>query len=377
MKIRAGFTENSSSMETHESYMSRALALARKADGRTSPNPMVGAVIVKNGTIVGEGWHKKAGLPHGEIVALRKAGPRAKGAQLYVNLEPCCHYGKTPPCTDAIVAAGIRKVVVGMKDPNPRMRGKGLRQLRKSGIEVETGILEKECRRLNEVFAKFIQTGRPFVILKAAMSLDGKIATRSGQSRWITGVKAREEAHRMRGRVDAILVGTGTVVKDNPFLTTRLRKKAVKHPVRVILDHNHRIPLTANVFKNTGTQRTLYATGTKPPAPRKEKLLRKGVEILVVREKDRRADLKHLMTLLGGMGVTSVLIEGGGEVHASALRDGIVDRAVFFVAPIIIGGREAAAAVSGEGIGYLKKAWKIKNMEIRLVGEDLMVEGTL
>lgn len=364
-------------METHESYMSRALALARKADGRTSPNPMVGAVIVKNGTIVGEGWHKKAGLPHGEIVALRKAGPRAKGAQLYVNLEPCCHYGKTPPCTDAIVAAGIRKVVVGMKDPNPRMRGKGLRQLRKSGIEVETGILEKECRRLNEVFAKFIQTGRPFVILKAAMSLDGKIATRSGQSRWITGVKAREEAHRMRGRVDAILVGTGTVVKDNPFLTTRLRKKAVKHPVRVILDHNHRIPLTANVFKNTGTQRTLYATGTKPPAPRKEKLLRKGVEILVVREKDRRADLKHLMTLLGGMGVTSVLIEGGGEVHASALRDGIVDRAVFFVAPIIIGGREAAAAVSGEGIGYLKKAWKIKNMEIRLVGEDLMVEGTL
>ncbi len=358
--------------------MARALELARKGAGRTSPNPMVGAVIVKNGQVVGEGYHKKAGFPHGEIAALKKAGRKAQGADLYVNLEPCCHFGKTPPCTDAILAAGIRKVIVGMRDPNKLVSGKGVRKLRQKGIEVVTGVLGKECTRLNEVFIKFICTRRPFVILKTAVSLDGKIATSAGQSQWITGPKARQRVHQTRNEVDAIIAGAGTVVKDNPSLTTRLRKKLnVKHPVRVILDNENRVPLSANVFQNTDSQQVLYIAGKSLPVSRKKALTQKGVEVLSLKEKKGGVDLQHLMQVLGEKELTSVLIEGGGEVNASALEAGLVDKVMVFVAPVLIGGRDAPGPVGGHGVRRLEEALKIKNMSVTPIGNDWLLEGYL
>jgi diaminohydroxyphosphoribosylaminopyrimidine deaminase / 5-amino-6-(5-phosphoribosylamino)uracil reductase len=358
--------------------MSRVLQLAQKGAGRTSPNPMVGAVVVKNGRVVGEGYHKKAGFPHGEIEALKKAGPEAQGADLYVNLEPCCHFGKTPPCTEAILVAGVRKVIVGMRDPNPLVSGKGIRKLRLKGIEVATGVLSKECARLNEVFIKFICTRRPFVILKTAVSLDGKIATSSGQSQWITGAKARQRVHQIRNEVDAIVVGAGTVVADNPSLTTRLGKKSnVKHPVRVILDNENRVSLNANVFKNADRQRVLYVTGKNLPVSRKRALTEKGVEILFLKEKKGGVDLKHLLQALGEKELTSLLIEGGGEVNASFLEMGLVDKVMVFVAPILIGGRDAPGPVGGKGVQRLEKALKIKSMTVNPVGNDWLLEGYL
>ncbi|GJL79967.1 MAG: riboflavin biosynthesis protein RibD [Nitrospinaceae bacterium] len=363
---------------TAETYMHRVLELARKGAGRTSPNPMVGAVIVKNGRVVGEGYHKKAGSAHGEIAALKKAGRQAKGAVLYVNLEPCCHFGKTPPCVEAVVAAGIRKVVAGMRDPNPLVSGKGFRQLRRQGIEVVAGVLTKECERLNEVFIKFIRTSRPFVILKTAVSLDGKIATRSGQSQWITGEKARERVHQIRNEVDVILAGAGTIVKDDPLLTARLKKKsAVKHPVRVILDNEALVPLNARVFQNVDSERVLYAAGKTLPVSRKTALIEKGVEILLLKEKKSGVDLSHLMQVLGERGLTSVLIEGGAEVNASALGAGLVDKVLVFVAPIFIGGRHAPGPVGGEGISRLAEAFKLKNLTVSPVGNDWLLEGYL
>ena len=360
-----------------EIYMRRVLELARKGRGRTSPNPMVGAVLVKNGRVVGEGYHRKAGLPHAEIEALRRAGKKAKGADLYVNLEPCCHSGKTPPCTEAILSAGVKKVIVGMRDPNPLVSGKGFRQLKKNGVRVMTGTRRKECERLNEVFIKFVQTGNPFVVLKTAISLDGKIATRSGESQWITGAKAREKVHQIRNEVDAIVAGAGTVVKDNPFLTTRLRKKsaAVKHPVRVILDNEFLVPLKSNVFKNAETQRVLYATGRKLPVSRRKELTRRGVEILILKEKKGGVDLQHLLRALGERDITSVLIEGGSEVNASALEAGIVDKVLVFVAPILIGGKDAPGPLGGKGVRRLASAFKIKNMTVNQIGNDFLLEG--
>ena len=363
---------------TPDFYMHRALELARKGAGRTSPNPMVGAVVVKNGRVVGEGFHKKAGSPHAEILALKKAGKKAKGADLYVNLEPCCHHGKTPPCTEAIIAAGIRKVIVGMRDPNKLVSGKGFRQLQQSGIEVVTGILKKECGWLNEIFIKFIRTGRPFVILKTAISLDGKIATSSGESQWITGEKARQRVHEIRDRVDTIVAGAGTILKDDPLLTTRLKKKsAVKHPVRVILDNEFTVPLTAKVFNNADSERVLYATADHLPASRKNALTQKGIEILYLKEKKGGVDLKQLMRALGERELTSVLIEGGGEVNASALDAGLVDKVMVFVAPILIGGRDAPGPIGGDGMLRLADALKIKNMTLSPVGDDWLLEGYL
>ncbi|MDA0691773.1 MAG: bifunctional diaminohydroxyphosphoribosylaminopyrimidine deaminase/5-amino-6-(5-phosphoribosylamino)uracil reductase RibD [Nitrospinae bacterium] len=358
--------------------MARALELARKGAGRTSPNPMVGAVIIKNGRVVGEGYHKKAGFPHGEIEALKKAGSQANGADLYVNLEPCCHFGKTPPCTDAIIAAGIRKVIVGMSDPNKLVRGKGFRKLRQKGIEVVTGVLGQECTRLNEVFVKYICTHRPFVILKTAVSLDGKIATSSGQSQWITGAKARQRVHQIRNEVDAIVAGAGTIVADNPLLTTRLGKKSnVKHPVRVVLDNENLVPLNANVFKNTDSQRVFYIAGKNISVSRKKALIQKGVEVLSLKEKKGKVDLQHLMQTLGEKELTSVLIEGGGEVNASFLEAGLVDKVMVFVAPILIGGRDAPGPVGGNGISRLADALKIKNMTVSSIGNDWLLEGYL
>ncbi len=362
---------------TPQFYMRRALELAEKGRGRTSPNPMVGAVLVKNGRVVGEGCHRKAGMPHAEIEALRRAGKNARGADLYVNLEPCCHFGKTPPCTEAILSAGVRKVIVGMRDPNRLVSGKGFRQLKKNGVQVVTGPLRKECERLNEVFIKFIQTGNPFVVLKTAISLDGKIATSSGESQWITGVKAREKVHQVRNEMDAIVAGAGTIVKDDPFLTTRLGKKSavVKHPVRVILDNEFLVPLKSNVFKNADTQRVLYATGKNLPASRRKQLMRRGIEILILKENKGKVDLQHLMRTLGDQDISSVLIEGGGEVNASALSAGIVDKVMVFIAPILIGGKGAPGPLGGKGVRHLKDAFKIKNMTVNQIGNDFLLEG--
>jgi len=357
--------------------MRRALELAGKAAGRTSPNPMVGAVIVKNGRVIAEGYHKKAGRPHGEIEALRKAGKRARGAQMFVNLEPCCHQGRTPPCTDAIIESGIKEVFVGMRDPNPLVAGKGIRQLKRAGIAVHSGLLKSECLRLNEVFVKYIQTGMPFVILKSALSLDGKIATSTGESQWITGPEARERVHRMRDQVDAILVGAGTVLKDNPRLTTRLKKGKGHNPARVILDVRAEIPLKARVFQHANRDRIIYVTTSQASAVRVNRLKDRGVEVQVFSWINAHISLIKLVKLLGQMEIASVLLEGGSGINASALKEGIVDKAVLFLAPMIIGGESAPGVVGGPGIKNLKQALPIKNMTVTPVGADWMVEGYL
>ena len=357
--------------------MRRALELAGKAAGRTSPNPMVGAVIVKNGCVIAEGYHKKAGRPHGEIEALRKAGKQAKGAQMFVNLEPCCYQGRTPPCTDAIIESGIKEVFLGMRDPNPRVAGKGIRQLRRAGVTVHSGLLKTDCQHLNEVFVKYIETGKPFVTLKSALSLDGKIATSTGESQWITGPEARERVHRMRDQVDAILVGAGTVLKDNPRLTTRLKMGKGHNPARVILDAKAEIPLKARVFHHANRDRVVYVTTNKASASRVKRLTDRGIEIQVFQAKSSHISLIKLINLLGKMEIASVLLEGGSGINASALKAGIVDKVVLFLAPLIIGGESAPGVVGGPGIKSLKQALNIKNLTVTSVGADWMVEGYL
>ncbi|MGV7220215.1 MAG: bifunctional diaminohydroxyphosphoribosylaminopyrimidine deaminase/5-amino-6-(5-phosphoribosylamino)uracil reductase RibD [Nitrospinales bacterium] len=360
-----------------EEKIHRTLTLAKKAEGRTSPNPMVGAVIIKNGQIVGEGYHKKAGGPHAEIEALKKAGTKSKGASLYVNLEPCCVTGRTGPCTEAIIKSGIKEVFIGMCDPNPRVSGDGIRILKKSGIEITSGILEDECKKLNEIFIKFITTKKPFVVLKSAISLDGKIATKTGESRWISCTESRRAVHKLRSKVDAIIAGTGTILKDDPLLTARLGNKKVKQPIRVILDNQNSIPLTKNVFRNASSERVIYVTSDKTTSSREKRLSRMGVDVCILKEKNGKVNLPHLMKYLGNQEISSVLIEGGSELSASALKEGIVDKIMLFVAPIIIGGELSPSLIGGEGTRRLKDAWKIKNISVQQSGSDLMIEGYL
>lgn len=349
-------------VDMHSRYMALAIRLAMK--GSPSPNPFVGAVLVKNKRVISTGYHRKAGAPHAEINALKKGN--AKGATLYVNLEPCSHYGKTGPCTKAIIEAGVKKVVIGMEDPNQLV--KGIEELRKRGIKVEVGIMEKEAKRLNEVFIKYIKTGLPFVVLKTAMSLDGKIACNNGKSKWITNSKSRKYVHELRDRYDAILVGIETVLKDNPRLTCRI--KGGRDPLRVILDSRLRIPSNSNALKDSNV---IIAT-TKNHSKRKRKLLeRKGINVLVAGE--RKVNLKKLMRKLGKGGITSVVIEGGSEVNASALKEGIVDKVLFFISPKLITGRSALSPVGGDGISGMNKAIRLEDVSIRRFGEDMLVEG--
>lgn len=356
--------------------MGRALELAQKAYGRTSPNPMVGAVVVKRGKIVGEGYHSRAGQPHAEIEALRLAGSMAKNADLYVNLEPCCHFGRTPPCTNAIIEAGIKRVFVGMLDPNKLVGGKGLRALKAQGIESVSGILEKECLKLNEAFIKVMKTGIPFVIMKSAMSLDGKIATRSGDSRWITGELARNHVHKIRSHVDAIMAGTETVLKDNPRLTCRLKTGTVKHPVRIVLDRRNRVPLTANIFKNSCSQSVIYVTGPDISSTRRKALAKQNVEILISRFGENGFYIKHLLRELAKRGLNSILLEGGAELNASVLKAGVVDRVIAFISPILIGGAEAPGFLGGQGVMKVNRALSLKDLKVTKIGDDLMVEAT-
>jgi len=363
-------------MSVYEKYMSVALTQARRGMGRVSPNPLVGAVVVKGGGVVGLGYHRRAGTPHAEIHALSQAGKKANRADLYVNLEPCCHHGRTPPCVDAIIASGIKKVVIGMIDPNPLVAGKGIAQLKRAGLEICPGVLEKDCRKVNEIYIKHITQAVPFVILKIASSLDGKIATRSGDSRGLTARQSIRAVHKLRNQVDAILVGIGTVLADDPLLTTRLPGKRGKDPIRVIIDSRLRISPHARVFNPHSSAGVIVATTSRAPRVKKERLERiGGVKIIALDGKEGRVDLKGLMTILGGLGITSLLIEGGTGISTSALAEGIVDKIIFFYAPKILGGRLAYGITGGDGAASVSEAIAVHNLTLRRQGEDILVEG--
>jgi diaminohydroxyphosphoribosylaminopyrimidine deaminase/5-amino-6-(5-phosphoribosylamino)uracil reductase len=362
-------------LDADERIMWTVLDLARKGRGLTNPNPMVGAVVVKNGEVVSTGYHGYAGGPHAEYIALQKAGEKARGATLYANLEPCCHRGKTPPCVESIHAAGISKVVVAMKDPNPIVNGKGIDWLREKGIEVKVGVLEDKARRLNEVFIKYITTRRPFVIVKAAMSFDGKIATREGDSRWITGKKSRQMAHQLRNRADAIIVGINTILRDDPVLTTRLTDREGRDADRVILDSRARLPLDAKVINPSSRATTMVAATEAAPPERCEKLRERGVEILLLPSERGRVSLEALMIELGKRKYSSLLVEGGGTVNYSFLEENLIDKIYLFLAPIIFGGQSAPTPFAGEGIDVLKKAWMVSGLELKQYDEDLLLIG--
>lgn len=351
----------------NEFFIRKTLSLARRSRGRTSPNPMVGALLVKNGRIVSYGYHKRAGTPHAEVIAIDNAGKKAKGTTLYVNLEPCCHRDKrTPPCTEKIISSGIKKVVIAMKDPNPNVSGKGIIELKKAGLEVISGILEDEARRLNEFYIKYITTGMPFVVMKVAMTLDGKIATYEGESKWITGEKARGMVHRIRSSVDAVMTAIGTVKADNPLFTARIN--GGKNPKRIVIDPYLEIPLNSNVLNIP--PETIIITKTKNK--KFNYILNTGSKLILFKDK---LELKWLMKKLGQMGIISVLTEGGSSLNAHAIEEGIVDKIMFFIAPKIIGGKDSLSAVGGKNFKKLEDACCIKDITVKRIGEDILIEG--
>jgi len=354
--------------------MRRALHLAEKGRGRTSPNPLVGAVLVKDGQIIGEGYHTKAGESHAEIVALGKAGDKARGATLYLNLEPCTHYGKTPPCAPAVIEAGVSRVVVGMEDPNPRVTGKGVASLMEAGLDVKMGILERECRKLNEAFCKYISHQVPFVILKVAATLDGKVATRNGESKWITGEVSRRFVHRIRDQVDGVIVGIRTVLKDDPMLTARI--KGGKDPFRIVLDSRLRIPENSKMIE-ASPSKAIIATTEIAPQRKIESLEKKGVRVLIFGSKMGKVDLKACLSKLGEMGMMSLLVEGGSQVSGSFLDEGLVDKILLFFSPKLIGDSLAPGIFGGEGTHQLRDAFSITELKIRRMGEDILLEGYL
>jgi len=363
--------------------MKRALSLAAKGKGRTSPNPMVGAVIVKHGRIVGEAWHRKPGEPHAEIHALHQAGPRARGGVLYVTLEPCCHTNKrTPPCVPLLKQSGLARVCVAMIDPNPQVNGRGIHALKQAHLQVSVGVLEQEARHLNEVYGYWITTGRPLVTLKGAMTLDGKIATATGESRWITGERARQDAHRLRSQVDAILVGVGTVVADDPEMSARGKKATAgqrvgRQPVRVVLDSRLRIPLKSKILQWVGEQPTILCTTIQAP-PKKIELLRaRGIQVWVVPVQSGKVSLKACLSRLGKEGLTSVLLEGGSTVNASALQQGMVNRVRLYLAPALLGGRDAKGLIGGLSPKKLDQAWPLADVQLKKLGNDWLVTGTI
>ena len=388
-------------------YMQKAVELAERGRGRTSPNPMVGAVIVKNNSSgVGEGFHARAGESHAEINALRAAGGNAKGATLYTTLEPCCIFGKTPPCTEAIILSGISKVLVGLIDPNPKVNGKGVSILKKAGITVESGFLAEQIARQNEVYLKHITTGKPFVLMKVAMSLDGKIAAGNGSGtgsgkeprnvsanapasanaaapasapvrastngrKWITGTKSRELVHKIRDEYDAVAVGIGTVFADDPLLTARLGAKQTKNPVRIVIDSKGRLPLRSQIVKTAPAVPTILATTSKIPPTKAEALNKAGIEVLILPAKDNRVNLKELLKKLGAKGITSILVEGGAGLNSSFLKDNLVDKFLFFVAPKIFG--SSGLSLTGRKTFEGKSAANLKIASVEKVGEDLAI----
>ena len=364
--------------KTHIAFMQRALDLARRAKGRTSPNPLVGAVIVKDGKVIGEGYHQKAGSPHAEIYALNAAGEGAKGATIYTTLEPCCHWGRTPPCTEALIRAGIAQVYVADVDPNPSVAGKGVQQLQDAGINVHVGVRRQEASDLNEVHRKYIQTGRPFVILKTAMSLDGKIATASGESQWITSEASRQRGHEVRDTVDAILVGRGTIARDNPSLTTRLQNGEGQDAIRIVLDSHGRTRPDARIFNPESEADVIVAVTPEAPPENVDALEKAGAEAITVPNAHGQICFKSLMEILGEREITSVLIEGGSQINASALTAGIVDKVMCFIAPKLIGGQNAPGPIGGEGIQSLTEAVNLRRIRVTPMPEhDILIEGYL
>lgn len=360
--------------------MTLALRLAAKGRGFTSPNPMVGALVVTRGRIVGQGSHRKAGGPHAEVIALSQAGSRAKGGTLYVTLEPCSHLKKrTPPCVPLIVKSGVRRVVVARVDPNPQVKGSGLVQLRRAGLKVEVGCGEAEATRLNEAYVHWVQTNRPFTILKAGMTLDGKIATAGGESQWITDEAARAQAHQLRAGVDAILVGIGTVLRDNPTLTARLSddplRLALRQPLRIVVDSRLRIPLKAAVLQHQQAAHTLVATTTAASARKIELLRGRGVDVLVLPKVGSHVSLTTLWTRLGQLGVTSLLVEGGSEINSAVLRAQLAQRLMCYIAPLLLGGQETKGLFGGRSPRRLRDAVPLKNLRAESVGRDMLIQA--
>lgn len=362
-------------MNTHEYYMKRALELAKGGWGRTNPNPLVGAVIVKDGAIIAEGFHKELGCSHAEASALQNTKQDVKGSTLYVNLEPCSHYGRTPPCAKAIIEAGIKEVIVAMVDPNPKVAGRGIQMLEDAGIHVTIGVLEEEAKKLNEIFIHYITTKKPFVIMKTAMTLDGKAASVSGDSKWITGEASRQYVHVIRDRVSAVMVGVNTVVKDNPMLTARLQSKECKDPVRIIVDSKGRIPLESNVLHIDSKAGAILASTSSIDKEKEKLLLDMGVQIIKADNCTGEVDLTTLMGKLYELEIDSVLLEGGGSLNASALNAGIVNKVMMFIAPKIIGGSTAITPVEGAGFQLMKDAVKLKDIEVTRFDEDVLIEG--
>ncbi len=361
-------------MDDHD-FMEMALDLALKGRGFTAPNPMVGAVIVKNGNVVGSGYHQFFGKAHAEVNAINDAGGDANGATLYVNLEPCNHTGRTPPCTRKILDAGIHRVVVAMRDPNTDVKGGGIDFLRKNGIDVSVGICEEKAQKLNEIFVKYVRTKRPFVILKCAATLDGRIATRSGDSKWVTNEQSRGFVHQLRHAVDAILVGINTVKTDDPSLTTRLNHGRGKDAIRIILDTHLSIAPDAKVLRPNPGSDTILVAGKPVINEKKSALEGDGVRIIESAVKDKRINLDALMDQLGALGITSVLIEGGSCVIASALTSGIVDKIVFFYAPKITGGDDGIPICRGKGPEAMGDCIAVKDITVQRFGDDVMIEG--
>ncbi len=362
-------------MDTDDRFMWMALDLARQGRGRTSPNPMVGAVIVQNSEVVGTGFHHAAGSPHAEIIALQKAKEKARGATLYINLEPCNHHGRTGPCTEAIIKAGIGRVVAAMHDPNPNVTGNGLARLEEAGVKVKHGVLEDKARQLNEAFVKYTTTGFPFVGVKVAMSLDGKIGTITGDSQWITGEKARQFVHRLRDQTDVIMVGIETVLKDDPRLTSRVEGGEGKDPVRVIVDSTARLPLDARVIESSSTAHTILAVTGQASTEKCRALEERGVEVIVLPAHSGRVKLTALMKKLAEREYTTVLVEGGGTLNYSLLDQGLIDKLFVFIAPLVIGGRESPTAFAGSGIESLSKAWVVEKIETKQFDQDLLLIG--
>lgn len=359
-------------MNTRERYMNLAMKLALKARGKTSPNPMVGSVVVKNGHVIGKGYHEKAGLAHAEVVALDEAGNNAKGACLYVTLEPCAHFGRTPPCVDKIIKSGVKEVIVGMIDPNPLNNGKGIEILRQHKIKVQVGVLEDDLKRINRPFLKYITKRMPFVTVKVAQSLDGRIATKTSDSKWITSDKSRAYAHKIRQDYDAIMVGVNTVLRDNPRLEAWFTKK---QPIKIVVDSQLSTPQDANVF--SGNSRVIIVT--LPIAPGQETENRKSLDqkakILEVKEKQGQINLRDMMKKLAQLEISSIIVEGGGTLIGSLFDEGLIDRVLFFISPKIIGGKDAIGSVMGKGVMRIDKAIRLKDINLKRIGDDFLIEG--
>ncbi|GAA0179807.1 bifunctional diaminohydroxyphosphoribosylaminopyrimidine deaminase/5-amino-6-(5-phosphoribosylamino)uracil reductase RibD [Clostridium sediminicola] len=356
-------------------FMKRALELANMGSGYVNPNPLVGAVIVKNDQIISEGYHEFYGGPHAEINAFKNAKEDVTGATMYVTLEPCSHYGKTGPCANAIVEKGIKEVIIAMEDPNPVVAGGGIAILRNNGIDVTCGIMEKEAKELNEVFIHYITTKTPYCIMKTAMTLDGKIATYTGHSKWITNEKSREYVHKIRNHVSGIMVGIGTVLADNPSLTTRLESGEGKDPIRIIVDSTGIIPLDSKVLNSKSASKTIIATTKNIDDEKLKSIKKKGAEVLIMPSENNRVNLSKLVEKLGEKKIDSILIEGGGTLNWSALSNGLVNKVISFIAPKIIGGKNAKTPVEGTGVATMDSSILIKDMRIITLDEDIVIEG--